>query len=129
MCGLEIQQTLWLTAQSHLHSAKTHHTQLKMTSTQNLALFLIFVLCKLELQLSLVAMVFAHSETGSSELKKNRIYDAESPSSQFARIMWQQNHCFLFHLLKWPCLLHNMIPTSRESYLISVVKSVKSSQV
>lgn len=32
----------------------------------NLALFSILIFCRLELQLSLVAMVFAHSETGSS---------------------------------------------------------------
>lgn len=71
-CLLKFSTLARLTAISHLLSVKTHHTQLKMTSSQNLSLFSILIIiiffffCRLELQLSLVAMVVAHYESGSS---------------------------------------------------------------
>lgn len=94
-----------LTAHSTI-TAKTHHTQLKMTSSQNLSLFLILDLCGPELQLSLVAMVFAQQcWQANVERTENKIYHAESPPALWKWTIWQhsaqQNHCFIFHLLSY----------------------------
>lgn len=86
LCGPE-STAAWLKAHSTIASPLSEDSshQAENDKYSKSGFVLDISICRLELQLSLVAMVFAHSETGSSvgrqikNKKKIRIYDAESP--------------------------------------------------
>lgn len=106
---------------------KTHHTQLKMTSTENLSLFLVLVFfagwsssCLLLLW-SLLTLKLA----GGKWKKKKKWCWITTNAVKTDNLAAQSTteSVFLFHLLLWACLLHKRMSTSRESYWISAAES------
>lgn len=108
---------------------KTHHTQLKMTSTENLALFLVLVFfagwsssCLLLLW-SLLTLKLAGGERKKKKKRMWRWITTNAVKTDNLAAHSTTESVFLFNLSLWACLLHKWMSTSRKSYQVSAAVS------